>query len=205
MPTDKISRRSMLTASAVLAISPLIPHGEAAAAPGTPTKTLTAVEVHDLLFMREEEKLARDVYLTLFEEWNTTIFANIATSEQRHMDAILGLLNTYRLSDPAAGKQIGQFDDRELQDLYRVLIRRGKRSSLSALKVGGFIEETDIEDLQAAMANARLSNIDNVYANLLNGSYSHLRAFARSITAKTGRPYVAQVLPQKTVNAILGV
>ncbi|MDP2030099.1 MAG: DUF2202 domain-containing protein [Thiobacillus sp.] len=50
----------------------------------------------DLLFMREEEKLARDVYLTLYETWGLAVFSNIASSEQSHMDALLKLLRTYR-------------------------------------------------------------------------------------------------------------
>jgi hypothetical protein len=66
------------------------------------------------------------------------------------------------------------------------------------------IEETDIEDLNQAIATSRLSNIDTVYTNLLNGSYNHLRAFASNIQALTGQPYVAQVLPQETVDSILG-
>ena len=35
---------------------------------------LTVAEETDLAFMREEEKLARDVYLHLFETWGSKIF-----------------------------------------------------------------------------------------------------------------------------------
>jgi len=206
MFTKKISRREMLGLTGALAAVSMLPAGEAMAARrggGSVATTLTAEEKNDLAFMREEEKLARDVYLTLYDIWGTPVFANIATSEQQHMDAILNLLNTYRLPDPAAGNLVGEFVNEELQALYDALIARGKQSALDALLVGGVIEETDIEDLNAAMATSRLSNIDKVYQNLLNGSYNHLRAFAKNIESLTGQPYVAQVVSQDIVDSIL--
>jgi hypothetical protein len=206
MFTKKVSRREMLGLTGALAAVSMLPAGEAVAARRGiegGTTPLTAEEKNDLAFMREEEKLARDVYLTLHDIWGTPVFANIASSEQRHMDAMLNLLNTYRLPDPAAGKLVGEFLNAELQALYDALIARGKQSALEALQVGGVIEETDIEDLNAAMATSRLSNIDKVYQNLLNGSYNHLRAFARNIQSLTGQPYVAQVVSQDIVDSIL--
>jgi len=205
MLEKKVTRRAMLAMTGALTAVSLLPAGEAMAARLTAsTTTLTTEEKNDLLFMREEEKLARDVYLTLHDIWGTPVFANIATSEQQHMDAILRLLNTYKLPDPTVGKLVGEFVNEELQALYNALIARGKQSALEALLVGGVIEETDIEDLNAAMATSRLSNIDKVYQNLLNGSYNHLRAFASNIQSLTGQPYVAQVVSQGIVDSILG-
>lgn len=206
MFAKKVSRRAMLAMTGALTAVSLLPTGEAAAAVrrSGSTITLTTQEKNDLIFMREEEKLARDVYLTLHDIWGTSVFASIATSEQQHMDAILNLLNTYKLPDPTAGKLVGQFVNAELQALYDALIVRGKQSVLEALKVGGVIEETDIEDLNAAMATSRFSTIDKVYQNLLNGSYSHLRAFAGKIESVTGQPYAAQVVSQEVVDSILG-
>ncbi len=54
----------------------------------------------DLIQLREEEKLARDVYLYLYTHWNQWIFSNIAKSEQQHMDAVKGLLDKYDIEDP---------------------------------------------------------------------------------------------------------
>lgn len=206
MFTKKISRRTMLAMTGALTAISLLPASEAMAARrvASTTTLLTAEEKNDLIFMREEEKLARDVYLTLYDIWGTPVFANIATSEQQHMDAILNLLNLYKLPDPAAGNLVGEFVNAELQGLYDALIARGKQSALEALMVGGVIEETDIEDLNVAMETSRLSNIDKVYQNLLNGSYNHLRAFARNIESLTGQPYVAQVVSQEIVDSILG-
>lgn len=49
--------------------------------------------------MREEEKLARDVYLTFGEKWGLTLFTNIAKSEQTHTDAVKTLLDRYEIKD----------------------------------------------------------------------------------------------------------
>lgn len=203
MLKQKMTRRELLAMAGALGALSLLPVREALAAPQRATTTLTAQEKSDLLFMREEEKLARDVYLTLHSVWGTPVFANIAISEQQHMDAVLGLLNLYKLPDPTVGKLVGEFVNAELQALYNELVERGRHSVVEALKVGGVIEETDIEDLATAMATARPANIDNVYQNLLNGSYNHLRAFASNLQSLTGAPYTAQVVSQAVVDSIL--
>ena len=89
---------------------------------------LDAVEVAGLLYMREEEKLARDVYLTLYEKWEMPIFQNIANSESTHMEAIETLIDRYNLEDPAAGKDAGVFTDQTLQGLYDQLVAEGSQS-----------------------------------------------------------------------------
>ena len=169
----------------------------------TSVSSLSVVEKTDLLFMREEEKLARDVYLTLYESWKLTVFSNIASSEQSHMDAILKLLRTYSLPDPAAGNEIGEFTDPALQTLYNTLIAKGALSALDALQVGGIIEETDMHDLVEAIEHSDNADIDATYESLLCGSRNHLRAFAGSLTSMTGQPYTAQVITQDEVDLIL--
>lgn len=172
--------------------------------PATATYVAPTVdEAADMLFMREEEKLARDVYLKFYEAWGLSPFANISTSEQRHMNAMLLLLRKYHLPDPAAGNAIGEFTDPELQKLYDKLVADGMRSAEEALKVGGLIEEVDMEDIQSAIDRSTKSDIDAVYEKLMCGSRNHLRAFARAFTALTGMPYEAQLLDQAVVEAIL--
>jgi len=189
-------------ALAVLVSTPL--YAGNGPSPGrTAPVTLSTAEADDLAFMREEEKMARDVYLTLNDAWGLAPFANIAASEQRHMDAILKLLRTYRLADPAAGKLVGEFTDPNLQALYLTLLNKGRLSALDALQVGGIIEETDIRDLVTAIERTARSDIDATYDNLLCGSRNHLRAFSRSLEAMTGQPYTAQVVSQAAVDAIL--
>lgn len=208
-PSESFSgaRRRILAVTLAAAAGVLLGAGRATAASrrggAVPTVVLAEQEKADLFFMREEEKLARDVYKTLYARWRLPVFANIASSEQSHMDAMLNLLNAYRLPDPAAGKGVGEFTDQELQSLYDELVARGSGSAVDALKVGGFIEEVDIHDIQAAIDAAAQSRIDSTYLNLLNGSRNHLRAFAANIVARTGQPYAAQYLGQAEVDIVL--
>ena len=197
-------------AAVLLASSPLqagnYGNGPRQAAPGQPLAVYvapTAEEAEDMLYMREEEKLARDVYLTMYEAWELVPFANVAASEQKHMDAMLKLLRKYRLPDPAAGNAIGEFTDPDLQTLYDKLVDTGLKGPDDALLVGGLIEEVDMVDIQDAMDRATQADIDAVYANLMCGSRNHLRAFATAYEALTGDAYKAQLLPQDAVDAIL--
>lgn len=167
------------------------------------TLPISAEENTDLTFMREEEKLARDTYLTLYALWDLTVLSNISSSEQIHMDALLKLLKKYKLPDPAANTEIGEFTNTDLQTLYNTLIAKGELSSLDALKVGGIIEEKDMRDIKAAIVRSQKDDIDATYENLLCGSRNHLRSFAKNIETVTGAPYVAQILPQIEVDAIL--
>ena len=130
-----------------------------------------------LEFMCEEEKLARDVYLVMYDLWGANIFANISESEQRHMDPIQRLITRYGLTDPVADDVIGTFTDPDLQELYDDLIEAGEVSLEEALKVGVAIEELDIADLEQALKETDKRNIERVFQNLLNGSNNHLDAF----------------------------
>ena len=141
------------------------------------TLQLTELEEQNILFMREEEKLARDVYLVMYDLWGADIFANISESEQRHMDAIERLITRYGLKDPVAVDVIGEFVDPDLQLLYDDLIEAGGVSLEEALKVGVLIEEADIADLELALTETDKRNIERVFQNLLKGSNNHLDAF----------------------------
>ena len=136
---------------------------------------LTAEEADGLLFMREEEKLARDVYLAMWERWGLQEFENIAASEQQHMDAVLYLLGKYGLEDPALDR--GVFENQDLQQLYDDLLAQGEVSLVDAIKVGIIIEETDIADITDYLTQTDKKDITTVYNNLLDGSYNHLAAF----------------------------
>ncbi len=142
---------------------------------------LTDDEKYWLTYMREEEKLARDVYLSLGSKWNLPVFNTIAQSEQTHMDSVKILLDRYGMPDPAAGKAQGEFTNQDLQKLHDDLITQGSISSVEALKVGVLIEETDISDLNNAIATTQKKDIKNVYYNLLQGSSNHLDAFASNL------------------------
>jgi len=142
-----------------------------------PVEQLSDVEIDALIFMREEEKLARDVYLYLYDIWSTKIFSNIANSEQTHTDAVLRLIQKYGLVDPAQDKAQGEFSDPTLQGLYDMLIALGTPSLIDALVVGATIEDLDIYDLLRWMSVIDNQDINAVFENLRKGSRNHLRAF----------------------------
>jgi hypothetical protein len=152
-----------------------------AVAAQTVDDTLSDAEAQGILYMREEEKVARDVYTTLYETWGLRVFQNIARSEQAHMDAIKTLIDRYGLVDPAAGAGVGEYANTELQDLYNELVARGSVSLTEALAVGALIEELDIADLQQRIADVTHEDVARVYENLLNGSKNHLRAFVTNL------------------------
>jgi hypothetical protein len=141
-----------------------------------PLQELSTEENGWLLYMREEEKLALDVYAALYEKWGLRIFRNIAASEKQHFDAIGTLIARYELEDTALSEP-GAFSTEDFQNLYESLVEEGGFSIAEALGVGVKIETMDIDDLHAAIDNADNRDILSVYANLLNGSENHLDAF----------------------------
>ena len=147
------------------------------------TDALTEADIEGLIFMQEEEKLARDVYLTLGEIWNAPVFSNIAASEQRHMDAILGLLDNYGLDDTMYAETIGRFENHDLQEMYDNLVSVGSDSIEAALEVGAIIEEVDIVDLDEYLGRTTAEDMPRTYEDLLRGSRNHLRAFVSQLEA----------------------
>jgi hypothetical protein len=140
---------------------------------------LSQQEEAALIYLREEEKLAHDVYLTLYEKWGTRVFSNISASETKHMASMKSLLDNYGLADPISTDEIGVFTDQELQRLFDTLVAQGSVSEAEALKVGVIIETKDIEDLESLVALTSHSDVKEVAENLLRGSQNHLRAFSR--------------------------
>jgi len=177
--------------------------GELADLPPAQPGELSAAEAEALLYMREEEKLAHDVYVTLYEQWGLNTFQNIATSEQAHTEAVKALLDRYGLDDPAPA-QLGVFTNPDLQALYDQLIASGGQSLAEAIKIGGAIEEIDILDLEERLAQTDNADIQHVFNNLLNGSKNHLRAFTSVLQVQTGETYQPQYLSAEAYQSILG-
>jgi hypothetical protein len=164
--------------------------------------SLTDEEIAGLMWMREEEQLAHDVYVVLGDLWDLRIFDNISGAETAHIDAVTGLLDLYGLDDPAAGNDLGTFTDPTLQRLYDQLVADGSRSPEAALEVGAFIEELDLVDLAARSAATDTPEISAVYANLEQGSRNHLRAFFSQLESR-GVTYTPTQLEAATFDAIV--
>jgi len=165
-------------------------------------QALTNADIEGLKFMREEEKMARDVYQTLDRQWNVRSFSNIAEAEQRHMNRVKMVMESYGVVDPVVNDQVGVFTNPQLSAMYVQLVKRGQTSRQEALKVGALIEETDIKDLRDRLNATADPQLKNLYSNLLQGSYNHLQAFVRQIE-RQGGSYIPQVLSQQEVKAIL--
>lgn len=191
-------------------------------------KTLDANEQAHLEFMREEEKLARDVYITLGIQYpQLKVFGKIDDSEQRHICAVCDKLKKYGVDDPNTNDNVGVYTGRDyghyFSEKYTRLVERGSESSMEALYVGAYIEELDMLDIEYCPQEiveqdngidssddcgknyTDNANIKRLYKSLIKGSKSHLRAFVRNIERSQGEgSYQAQVLPQDQLNEILG-
>ncbi len=143
------------------------------------TTTLSQVQLNDLLFMYEEEKVARDVYSVLAQHWNVRVFSNITQSEQRHMDAIKTILDRYGVKVNVSDG-LGSFTIPELNQAYLELTQKGALSLKDALEVGVAIEKMDIADLEKRIPTAS-NDTKVVFQNLLDASYKHLNAFERNL------------------------
>jgi len=145
------------------------------------TAALTKLELASLLKMKEEEKLARDVYSILYQKWGSQIFSNISTAESNHLNAIILLLTNYGAVETSIG-EAGIFADSEVQKLYDELVAKAILSIGEAYKTGALIEEMDIKDLTESLSSTSNENVIMVFDNLLKGSSNHLRAFNRQLT-----------------------
>ena len=157
--------------------------GDAARLPArSNTAALSTSEAAAVTYMREEEKLARDVYAKLAGTSGVPVFTRIAASEQRHMDALGRVITRYGLTDPTQGKTAGQFENQTLQQLYNELIAKGSASPAAAVEVGRSIEKLDIADLNNREATSKHADVRWVFQQLERGSNMHLRAFNMQTT-----------------------
>lgn len=163
------------------------------------TDDLSAKEIEGLLLMREEEKLARDVYLTLADIWNVRTFSNIAGSEQQHMDAVGSLLDAYGIDDPVTDNAVGAYTNTAL---YDELIAQGSESVTAAFTIGATIEDLDIKDLQELMDETENDDIEFVYSRLLSGSENHMKSFTGQL-ANYGETYNAQYVEDEYLEDLL--
>ncbi len=163
---------------------------------------LDQAETAAIVFLKEEEKLARDVYLTLSLEYGTAIFTNIARSEDHHMGLVDHLIIRYGLEDPAEGNPIGVFTNPEIGTLFTSLVAQGQQSLLDALVVGATIEDMDLADLYVMIGATDNLDIALIAQNLAAGSRNHLRAFVK-VLGLNGGVYEAQYLDPDVMAEIL--
>lgn len=184
-------------------------------------------ETAHLVFMREEEKLARDVYITLGLAFpKLKIFGKIDDAEQRHTCAVCDMLKKYGIEDPSTNDNVGVYTGKLFGDYFTTrfaaLVDKGSVSALDALHVGAYIEEMDmldinycpqeivdrvasiISDADCGKVYTDNRDIQRLYESLLEGSENHLRAFVKNIERRLGKgSYQAQVLEPDQLEDIL--
>lgn len=194
-------RRSFLWVAATLALAGMLSAFVPPPASGT---TMTEADAQGLIYMREEEKLAHDLYLRLYDAYRLPVFARIARSEARHMQVTLDLLRANGLEDPAEGRAAGEFSDPNLQALYDDLLNQALASQAEALRVAALVEEVDIVDLRTRLAATGNLDLTAAYGNLSAASGMHLRAFAGQLERVTGTRYVPQQITADDYAALIG-
>ncbi len=167
-----------------------------------PPDPLSEAGVAQITYLREEEKLARDVYLTLSLSWEMPLFTNIPRSEQAHMGLVALVIARYGLPDPVGDNGIGVFTNAGLQALYDTLVENGQGSLEAALLVGATIEDMDLADLETILATTDNLDLALIGYNLAAGSRNHLRAFVGALEMR-GITYEAQYLDPAEMEDIL--
>ncbi|MEA3405997.1 MAG: DUF2202 domain-containing protein [Pseudomonadota bacterium] len=197
-------KTSLISIALLTAVSPyaMAGKGKQNAQTNQSVSQLSVFESTSLKFMREEEKLARDVYLTLYSRWGVPIFQNIANSEQTHTTKVQALLEKYGIEDPVKTEEIGIFTDPHFTELFNHLVGFGSQDYESALMVGMEIEELDIADIQEQLTMIRKRDITNTYGNLLKGSRNHLRSFY-SLVEQGGFEYTPSHISQEEFEVIV--
>jgi hypothetical protein len=189
---------------------------------------LTDGEVAHLIFMRSEEKLARDVYLTLADMYpGLPVFYNIATlAEQTHTDVVRDTLLKFKKEDPEPNADdpslTGEFENPYFADYFLgkfELLIGNADTALNALYVGAFIEELDMKDINycnqvvydvfgfpapppvyCGLTVTDVRALENRLGNLLAGSENHLCAFISQIGPRIDPEcYEQQYLTQEEV------
>ena len=158
-----------------------------------------------LALMREEEKLARDVYLTLDGKWDQMVFQHISQAEVNHMQAVKSLMDQYKVEDPVVitRDERGRFVHKPFQRLYDSLVTTGSASLEGAFRAGAFVEERDLQDLYEAQKTTQASDLERLYGNLIRASEQHLRAFVRNLD-RVGVSYEPVILSKTEYKRIIG-
>ncbi len=162
-----------------------------------PKQEVSEKEKDELVYMREEEKLAHDFYSLMYDKWGLRPFGNIKEAETRHMQAVKSILDKYSIKDPVASMDNGSFTSDKIRNLYDNFVKQGSISAKDALFAGAEIEEVDIADLIKGIKETDNDDIKFIYNNMKNASGNHLRAFVRNL-GKYGVDYSPKHLDTET-------
>jgi len=159
-----------------------------------------------IAYMGNEERLAYDIYMNLYDYHNENNsiqimqLQNIAqNSEKTHVGIVQTLVQKYDLgADDLSNVETavadnsvafedmprGEYDIPAIQELYDLLYDKGIASKQAALEVGCMVEVVDIDDLDEYIELAEESNATDVidaFTILRDGSYKHYWAFDKGL------------------------
>jgi hypothetical protein len=142
----------------------------------TSTMALSTREAEGMKFIFAEEKAARDLYLSFYEQSGLSTFQEVAGSEQNHMDSVLMALDDAGIKEPPdeAGDKP---ENATLKRTYDDLLAEGRQSPKMALRAAAAFEEMSIKDLEIEISAAQDEDVKALYQDLLSGSRKHLHIF----------------------------
>lgn len=138
------------------------------------TSVLTEEQKDMLFFIYQEEKVARDVYITLGKIYNSEkTFRLMQITEQRHLDCTRELCEFYGVDTSSVDESdIGAFESPVLKMLYDAYTEKGKSSFRDALEITEFIGASDVDMLEHASIGMP-SDVVSVYEKLKKGHMNH--------------------------------
>jgi len=171
----------------------------------TNKKSETALSQQDvswLVRMREEEKLSRDTYNTLWNKWKNKTFIDVAKVEQLHMNAVKVLLEKYWIDDPVRDDSVWVFSSFAIKKLYDDSVSQWNKSLLDAFVLAADAEALDILDLNDLAEQLHNPDIIAVYNTLIVWSRNHLRSYVKNIKNNGGN-YKPKYISQEVYNGII--
>jgi hypothetical protein len=165
-------------------------------AAGTKVATLflTDQQLADLLYLSEEEKMARDICAVFWEKHDIVLFETVMNTEQRHMDMIRNAKARHGIKKVADRSKAGVYTNQKLQDIYTEMTDKHDTTFHKALLNSALITETAILGLRDAISelNGNQPKLAKVYDTLLDDSENHLRIFAGVLATLDDADYEAQ-------------
>lgn len=135
------------------------------------TSVLTEEQKDMLFFIYQEEKVARDVYMTLGQMYNNeSTFGLMKMTEEKHLDCARRLCDIYGVDTSSVDESvIGAFESPLLKMLYDTYIEKGRSSLRDALEMAEFIGASDLDMIEHASVGMP-SDVVSVYEKLKKGS-----------------------------------
>jgi hypothetical protein len=149
--------------------------------PISDTTPLSAQEVADILFIREEEQMTYDLYSQWAEMYPMPVFSNIRDAEAVHIYSVQLLMDRYDIPSDQIGNASAGYHNPVIQSWYDAFSSQGDTSQTDALEAGVAIEQEDIADLDAAIGHTSRPDILQVFGNLRQGSVNHESAFLHGL------------------------